>query len=274
MGRRSPVHFLRDHGIGGRAGAPVPCSLLVVVLFLVLVLPAAAEAHHDFRFSPEEGGTKTTFALEFTADVSETGTVDDPVDFYVVEITGPQGCREAAAFTTDRVAAGEHVRVPIRPFDIDPFFEARQWCPGRYAGSVSFHHSGAEDPRPDLPVGRFEFTIRGPGNYAGETSQGKGLRFTLGGNGSRLTGLRFRDQLRCQDRQGRFTMVAPPGRFPAISVRNGRFRETFRARAGGVRRVVKIAGRLAGGTFQGRLRDQAFGPGFRCDSGPMSWSAS
>jgi hypothetical protein len=244
-------------------------------------LPTTAGAHHDLQFSPTEGGTKTTFTVQFTADLSErNGPGGDPLDFYIVAIQGPKGCDEVTAFTSEVVAAGQLVTLPVSPAGILPL-EARQWCLGPYRGSVYFCYCSRGDERPNVPVGDFDFVIGGTARYVGKTSQGKRISFKMPRGGKRITGLRVSGRTRCRFGGGRGSRTFPWGwtstrgddrRWP-IRIPGASFRRTYRGRLAGGRFSLRITGRLTGGTFGGRLREREAGAGFRCSSGSVSWSA-
>jgi hypothetical protein len=255
-------------------------GLAVSVLFAACVAlgwPAAAAAG-DFKFGPASGGTKTRFTVQFTAPLSESGTPTDPMNFYTVDISGPAGCREAHAYTGSTVTAGQHVTIPVDPSGIFPFFVARQWCIGRYHGSVSYCYCDPSNPNtpPDVPIGRFDYRIHGPAHYIGTTKQNKGIRFTVSATGGRITGLRSAVRFSCRG-GGRpsATGFSPLRQGPrdAITFRNGTFRARRSATVHGVRSSFEITGSVAGGTFSGKLRLRGSAQGVRCDSGPVKWSA-
>ena len=224
-----------------------------------------------FTFGPAGGGTKTTFTVQFTAPLSERGTDD----FYAVDITGPQGCREAHAYTVQDAIAGQLVTLPVDPCAIVPFGSARKWCVGRYSGSVSYCYCGLTETTPDVPIGRFSFAVRGPANYSGMTSQRKRMSFTLSATGTRITRTTSAIVITCRN-GGRSVSRSFPvrqGTHDAISFRNATFSARLSVRIGGTPEYFRLTGRLANGTFQGKLRVQAAAGGMRCDSGLVTWSA-
>ena len=249
----------------------------LLVASLALGSPATARAQDNLQFGPTQGGATTSFTVQFTAGLSERGTAEEPLDFYVVSISGPQGCPEVRKYTTENVTAGQLVTLRVDPSGIKPFGEARQWCVGRYSGSVYFCYCEPGDPRPNVPVGSFSFTVRGPVNYSGKTSQGKGVRFTLSATGTRITRLSSAVGVRCRARGRSVNFSTPVRQGPrdTITFRNGTFRISGSEAPGGegLRTRLDLTGRLAGGTFQGKLRIRASGHGVRCDSGPVAWSA-
>ena len=249
------------------------CSLFAASL--ALWLPGAAGAQRDVLLGSATGGTKASFTVQFTAELSERGTAEQPLDFYVVNISGPPGCREVHAYTTENVTAGQLVTLRVAPSNIKPFGEARQWCVGRYSGSVYFCYCERGDPRPNVPVGSVGFTVRGPANYSGKTSQGKGIRFTLSAAGTRIKQFSTVVRFRCQVGGRSHTISAPVRQGPRdrITFGNGTFRVSQSETSEGVRATFELTGRLAGGTFQGQLRDRGSGHGVRCDSGSIAWSA-
>ena len=241
-----------------------------IVLALLLGLPAAAEAHHDLRLDAQGKGSKASFTIQFTAHLSERGAAPGRLDFYIADIRGPRGCREVSATTIAPTRAGAIAAMRLTPSAIKPFGKARQWCPGRYRGSVAFCFCTPGDPRPSVPVGSFQFLIPGPNSYAGRTTQREPIRFRLSRNGRRVQGLRVRLRQRCRNASGPY-VGAGRAVLPTIELRRGRFRKTFRRKGGGG--VLTISGRLTGGTFRGSFRARDSGPGFRCDTSKVSWTA-
>jgi hypothetical protein len=240
---------------------------------LALGLPAAAGAQGDFKFGPASGGTKTTFTVQFTAPLSEHGADD----FYGVNMIGPQGCPEAHAFTTEDAIAGQLVTLPVDPSAVVPFGQVRQWCVGRYSGSVYFCYCGPTDiGTPDVPIGRFSFAVRGPANYSGKTSQRKSISSTLSATGTRITHLTSAIRIRCRNGQRSTNRSFPvrQGSRDTIIFRNATFTARLSLRIAGIPQYFKLTGRLANGTFQGKMRVQASAGGMRCDSGPVTWAAS
>ena len=115
-----------------------------------------------------------------------------------------------------------------------------------------------------------------PETYAGRTSQGKRIRFELSPDGTRITGLSVgvRAQCRIRGRSRKISATLRQESGDTIRVRRGRFAETFRPDVPrGFRESVRIVGRLRGNTFRGTVRDRVSGPGIRCDTGSVSWSA-
>ena len=248
----------------------------VLAASLALGLPAAAGAQGDFKFGPASGGTKTTFTVQFTAPLSETGTADNPIDFYAVNISGPQGCRNVAAYTNENAIAGQLVTIPVDPFAIHPFGKARQWCVGRYSGLVSYCYCGLTETTPDVPIGRLSFTVHGPANYSGNTSQRKSISFTLSTTGTRITHLTSAIVVRCRSgqRSANRSFSVRQGSRDTITFRNATFTARLSVRIGGIPEYFKLTGGLANGTFQGKMRVQASAGGMRCDSGPVTWGAT
>ena len=224
-----------------------------------------------FRFGPAGGGTRTTFTVQFTAPLSERGTDD----FYAVDISGPQGCRDAHAYTTEDATAGQLVTLPVDPSVIVPFGSARQWCVGRYSGSVSYCYCGLTETTPDVPIGRFSFAVRGPANYSGMTSQRKSISLTLSATGTRITDITSAIVIRCRSgrRSTNRSYLVRRGSRNTITFPNATFTARWSLRIAGGTQYLKLTGRLANGTFQGKMRVQAAAGGMRCDSGPVTWSA-
>jgi hypothetical protein len=225
-----------------------------------------------FKFGPSSGGTNTTFTVQFTAGLNEHGTTD----FYIVDISGPQGCRDVEAFTTEDATAGQLVTLRVDPSGITPLGKARQWCVGDYSGSVYFCYCAPNDPRPNVPVGRFGFAVRGPANYSGNTSQDKSIRFTLSATGTRITPPRTDIRFTCRYPGApprKFTLPLSPQSDATIPLRNGTFTVSQSFNPQGARDNLEITGRLAGGTFQGKMRYHGSGHGVSCDSGSVTWSA-
>ena len=127
----------------------------------LLAGPAVADAHHDFRIAPKVGKPKTRFKLTFTADLTEVGSAEDPLEFYIAHIRGPRGCRDVEGFLDVPAVTGQPARIALRPTTaIFPLHSRSTWCPGRYRGSMRFCHCATGDTRPDVVFKRFSFKVK------------------------------------------------------------------------------------------------------------------
>jgi hypothetical protein len=91
----------------------------------------------------------------------------------------------------------------------------------------------------------------GAARYAGMTSQGAPISFTVGAGN--VQGLRFKIRIKCPS--GHVWRVTAT-RFPAIKITHSSFAQTFKAT--GTRAWAMVMGRLSGGRVIGTLSDRTF----------------
>jgi hypothetical protein len=247
-------------------------SRLVWVGFLAalvaLGLPASVGATNDLQVRPTSGGPKNTFTFQFTAPLSV------PPGEYDVDVTGPVGCSYAGAYWNSDVTVGQSLSLPLDASYIHPY-KARQWCIGRYSGSVYWYRKG----QPNATVGRVGFVVHGPAKYSGTSDQGYVIGFTVTRQGRWITELRLRLKLWCSAygiTVGRsLTLHTAPGH--GIRLKKGKFNSHWSSTSSGMHSRSRLWGSLVGGRFKGgvRLRGDGRSHGIRvaCDSGAVRWTA-
>lgn len=195
----------------------------------------------------------------------------------------PPGHRSDAIEVGTRTALDEFGEFPLRNFvDGDTVLEPGQtsWRSEYRLGGTYYVHASACGPQdPDCLEPEWsnilKLVIPDPARYAGRTSQGKRIRFTLfDGRIPRLTaGVKVRCRVR--GRKSR-TLPVTVGATPSdrITIRAGGFTDkgSFRVRGFG-RWTITITGSRWEGSFRGTLRLRISARGLRCNSGKVKWKA-
>jgi len=117
------------------------------------------------------------------------------------------------------------------------------------------------------------------GRYAGSTSQGKTMRFTISADGRYVENVRVDFSYPCRGETTRGGYFGDAGRYGfRARIRDHR---TFARRRDEALFVVELRGRLAGRRASGTIRFTSTGGGSGdvpasdepCDSGPIAWTA-
>jgi len=137
----------------------VKLGVLVAVLVLAWAATAVAADGPRTRVSPNEGGAQRTFIVGFTAPVQTTKEISYTV---VANRRVSDGCTWSASAGVMSAAAGERVRVRLRP-------ESAGWCRGPFSGKVQVLDAPYCPPQADhcslrpafyRTIGRFHFRVR------------------------------------------------------------------------------------------------------------------
>lgn len=118
-----------------------------------------------------------------------------------------------------------------------------------------------------------------PGRYAGSTSQGKTMRFTISSDGRFVENVTVDISYPCRGETSRFGYFGDAGRYGfRARIRDHR---TFSRRRDEAVFVVDLRGRLVGRRARGTIRFSSTDAGSGdvpasdepCDSGPIAWTA-